>query len=1592
MRPLTSMFVCVCLCAADRVLCEERATVAGRVCLRTLALSQALDEVHATLSSEAFVLAQDEEVLQVVFPGRAAEEVQRTLHANQSAVQMLHTLAASSGMSLVCVRTTQRLFVLDLMDLTLHLSLPYLAHYGGGVEEVRWLGTSSLLFVTQNKGVYVTHLSFVLSANDSAAIHRQDNVVLTSGHQRKSFAQWRKEAAVRRSLGLRNSSSVTFSRDTSSHNPNQTQTHFLTQIPQGLGGYTGLGLAGVLLDRLVLLRLEPSDAQFSLSEPALSFLSFASLHLCAHVSQRPFRLFSALLPRLLSSYCPEGALQEVSKAALQGEGVAEEVTLTILQLQKVLSASQYSTHTNMDVSRCTLGLLAPSLLSTSASSTSSSTWLQVLSHLLFPNPSSSSSSPHLHTLPAGLLCLAHLSVGRRSEAISSLLAHTHMPQHVLDVLLQGRDLYLGAHLLPLPHTPSAHSLALLARYLATPPRRHPATSTAVRKDALDGSLLRLFDLAGDSKGLSAYLRLLAAPPAAAVVDEEVRRWLQEVREEVGQQSRSTQAIFSTSLHTSLRALLREKREARKEVYLQMSLVLSRRASQSLLYSLSNAPASLLCDTSHPSAGTSSALTSLTARLVSSRSYLPHTSSSASSLYLAEALLEDLLGGQTALETSTSALSSSSSHASSTLHQQVTHEEEEDDDAQQGAMPLPLWLLGPKPSHWVDNPYPGGLSTQTAGQQSNKKELEKVAAYYRFSDAAYMGDALYTSSHHAIDASKEVQRMARLCFVDLSKWEAHPLELYLSPPASSSSEETSKESFKVEFTQSNVDPGDRHEAHKLLCDLVHYTSGSSGSGDANAEGTSGLRLSSFRGDSCDLGLYHKQKTRLACTIECNLALYLSSPSASASARSSAPRQCVLMERRSAVVPEEVLWRLSLDLTTGLLSFCFNPDTSSTTNTSPASRCITSSVDVLSLLNTSSATSTADADVNSNSQQHPVFAADSAHFHHLALCIDASNTHFRPETPTSPESDPEDTKLCASGQAVAVSAFIDGVCVLSSSSTSASTSSSPLLPAPMKLAHLQRTSLLMMSRGCEEVCYRLTELRMWAQVRSAEDLERLRESSLGLAEKRVRLQMQLKGAKKLFAGGFVSVDVPADRDFLDKALRFAPKLQQQQKQQQQSQQQQLHALSAAQEESKGTLKGLQKPPLPLPSSSIGNAIRRPTLAAPLKTQPPSNTTAATVTATPALPPAQEEASMASSTAATTSTSEATMTARERRLKMAQAAKQQPQQQSTATLAPPFAPPVTLEVGALSVETSKAEAHPNKSADIVSTSQSSFIKPPSSTSLATLKPPSNPPTKPTRHTSFTTPSNTSSNTSSSSQPPSNPVNPFHTPSSSSLAAVCAMTISLWTLHTQVLGLGAAFMAHSLSGGLLTSSAHGPSMLTLLTSTPSHTSSSTSEAGNEEVQLVVIPRPSSSASATARSNRHPVRLRLPASLGEVFSVCAYCPHTPSNAPTPTTLTTIAHCKNSLVVLHSLWTPPSLAPSSTASVALSVDCEEVLRLPLGKVPLLHASFLAPEVVLLVTATEAFTWRCVPTNNAAAAGGNAKRHHDPVKILKRCDLLKPNDE
>jgi hypothetical protein len=97
-----------------------------------------------------------------------------------------------------------------------------------------------------------------------------------------------------------------------------------------------------------------------------------------------------------------------------------------------------------------------------------------------------------------------------------------------------------------------------------------------------------------------------------------------------------------------------------------------------------------------------------------------------------------------------------------------------------------------------------------------------------------------------------------------------------------------------------------------------------------------------------------------------------------------------------------------------------------------------------------------------------------------------------------------------------AAVSAVLVVKGDSTAAK-----LTPAPVPVAALDSTALLVgpgLAAG-----WKLTELRVWADARSASDLESQRDNCLVMAMKRKRLQLRVKGTKKLFTP-YREIEVP------------------------------------------------------------------------------------------------------------------------------------------------------------------------------------------------------------------------------------------------------------------------------------------------------------------------------------------------------------------------------------------------------------------------------------------------------------------------------------
>lgn len=115
-----------------------------------------------------------------------------------------------------------------------------------------------------------------------------------------------------------------------------------------------------------------------------------------------------------------------------------------------------------------------------------------------------------------------------------------------------------------------------------------------------------------------------------------------------------------------------------------------------------------------------------------------------------------------------------------------------------------------------------------------------------------------------------------------------------------------------------------------------------------------------------------------------------------------------------------------------------------------------------------------------------------FQHICFTLDSSMAHFKLSN----------GMVTPSGDAVTVGLFVNEISVYKQTV--------PL--EEIAESALEQTSLLFMP--AVSAPYRLTEVRVFAAIRTLVELESQKSSYLGLAAKRVRLQLQLKNTKKLF----------------------------------------------------------------------------------------------------------------------------------------------------------------------------------------------------------------------------------------------------------------------------------------------------------------------------------------------------------------------------------------------------------------------------------------------------------------------------------------------
>jgi hypothetical protein len=423
-----------------------------------------------------------------------------------------------------------------------------------------------------------------------------------------------------------------------------------------------------------------------------------------------------------------------------------------------------------------------------------------------------------------------------------------------------------------------------------------------------------------------------------------------------------------------------------------------------------------------------------------------------------------------------------------------------------------------------------------------RELDKVSAYYRFSDAvAYDSSSSSVSSNNGFICSNIPFTL--LTFVDLSRYnEGQGIELF--------NDNNEKHSFTVDHTSSNVNTGDKHESTKLLCDIIHrYTTPSNLSSSTSSDlpllpppsainnkqetlsPSSGLRLLVLRGSALDIGCYHYDNHRNQITIEFHLAFTNSKDTLkSIFDKMSSSSGLVLVERKatalspssfganSEVSPiasyRHCLWKLFFDKSGSL---CFSnglfEEGKKSSSSSSSSSVVSSSFNLLKLFDQSVKTPTREGG-GGGDEDEGEDNNEFTSFYHFVMTIDSSNSPCSCQSTTSDgkKIEGEAEFVLSYSQPIRVIVHVDGEKILDAST---------IILREVKESELVRSNVLFLPNW--NLSYRFTELRIWSEIRSTQELNDYKENYLMLAEKRQRLQMQLKGTRKLFSA-FKDIEVP------------------------------------------------------------------------------------------------------------------------------------------------------------------------------------------------------------------------------------------------------------------------------------------------------------------------------------------------------------------------------------------------------------------------------------------------------------------------------------
>jgi hypothetical protein len=371
---------------------------------------------------------------------------------------------------------------------------------------------------------------------------------------------------------------------------------------------------------------------------------------------------------------------------------------------------------------------------------------------------------------------------------------------------------------------------------------------------------------------------------------------------------------------------------------------------------------------------------------------------------------------------------------------------------------------------------------------NGRESDKVGSYCRFSDVLSASEDGFISS---------AEPSALCVFRDLSKYEGPGLELFCHENLQGTLPSDSQFSrvFTVDYSQSNINAGEKHESLKLLCDLIYspikFEPAKLLEMKKKRHGmpTHGLRLLVHRGGQLDVGLFHVDPQRRKFTLELSLLISLSRDEL---------RQHLhiyngftIAERRT---DRQLIWKWFFD-DEGVLSFSFSDENSS--------RTIHSTFSLFSLSSTESVRNSSERDVDGENN-----------FLHLCLSIDSSQSTVNIVA--------KNNESILVHTPVSLAMIVDGEEVLAASpGTLQQNDLNSFIPNDISEIALSQSYLFIMP--CAMIPYRLTEVRIWAMRRSLSELREQRDLSLPLAEKRLRIAMNMKGAKKLFTS-FKAIMVP------------------------------------------------------------------------------------------------------------------------------------------------------------------------------------------------------------------------------------------------------------------------------------------------------------------------------------------------------------------------------------------------------------------------------------------------------------------------------------